>query len=255
MGVVTMADQTGIIRLERNGPPGLGLERMALDEADFASDLPEQHIHVYYADEAIGLTVGVWTTTDMQEAFGPYPGDEFMLVLEGRVVMEDGKGGAVPVETGQSFVLRNAIPVSWKQVGAMRKFFVLLHDPDAPVPHIDSAEGGVIVMEPEALRRGLRDEEESIGGGYQKDNCVFTNDAGTMSVGLWTTTAFETEMQPFSVHEFVQILDGHVTITEGTGATHRFEPGDVFFVPAGTVCSWASAGSVSKYYATVTPRV
>jgi hypothetical protein len=248
-----MSKQAGIIRLERDGPPGVGLERMDLDPADFASGLPEQRIHVYFADEAIGLTVGVWTTTGMQEAFGPYPGDEFMLVLEGRVVMEDGHGGAVPVETGQSFVIRNAIPVSWKQVGAMRKFFLLLHDAEAPVPQIASAEGGVIVMDPEALRRGLRDEAEMIGGGHQQDNCVFTNDAGTMSVGLWTSTAFETDMQPFSVHEFVQILDGHVAITEGSGATHAFGPGDVFFVPAGTVCSWASDGAVSKYYATVTP--
>ena len=63
-----------------------------LDQADFQSALPEQHLHVYFDDEELGLNAGVWTTTDMQEAFGPYPGDEFMVILEGKVAMMDADG-------------------------------------------------------------------------------------------------------------------------------------------------------------------
>jgi len=69
---------TGVIRLEANGPGGTGLERMDLDAADFQSPLPHQSVHVYFNDDNIGLSVGVWTTSDMQEAFGPYTGDAFM---------------------------------------------------------------------------------------------------------------------------------------------------------------------------------
>ncbi len=141
----------GVIRLEANGPNGARLEPMELDAADFQSPLPEQAVHVYFNDEDIGLSIGVWTTTDMQEAFGPYPGDEFMLVLEGRVEMMDGDNKGVPVETGQSFVIRNAIPISWKQVGSLRKFYITLLDPKADTPEIASAEGGVIVLDEAAL--------------------------------------------------------------------------------------------------------
>lgn len=246
-----MGIQTGVIRLEPEGPDGVGLGKMELDPKDFQSDLPEQHVHVYYEDAELGLTVGVWTTTDMQEAFGPYPGDEFMKVLEGRVVMVDGDGGETPVETGQSFLIRNAIPISWKQVGFLRKFFITYLDPNAPTPDIASAEGGVVVLDPDALERRMAPAAESIGGGSQRECVAFTNDAGNMTVGMWDSTAFETAMQPFSVHEFAQILKGDVTITEESGASQRFAAGDVVFVPKGTVCSWKADGYVKKYFAAV----
>lgn len=244
----------GIIRLEHDGPPGQGLTAMALDPADFQSPLPDQHIHVYFADAAIGLSVGVWTTTQMQETFGPYPGDEFMLVLEGRVEMVDGDGHVVPVETGQTFVLRDAIPISWRQVGPMRKFFLLLQDPDALLAQIDNAEGGVIVPDEAALATVARPEAESIGGGQQRGAHIFTNDAGTMTVGLWDSTAFESAMRPFGVHEFCQVLQGRVRITEEDGTVHDFTRGDVFFVPRGCVCSWATDAPFRKYYAQVSAQ-
>ncbi len=103
-----------------------------------------------------------------------------------------------------------------------------------------------------ALVGDLTPEPESIGGGTQTDAHIFTNDAGTMKVGMWETTAFDIQMQPFSLHEFCQILEGNVTITEESGATHRFGPGDVFFVPKGTVCKWTSHGPLRKYYVQVT---
>ncbi|MFK7938342.1 MAG: cupin domain-containing protein [Roseovarius sp.] len=239
---------TGVIRLEHKGPSATGLTPMELDPADFQSPLPQQAVHVYYSDPAIGLSVGVWTTTDMQEAFGPYPGDEFMLVLEGRVDMLDADAHAVPVETGQSFVIRNAIPISWRQVGHLRKFYITLTHPTAATPPIDSAEGGVIVADPTALERRMKPEPDSIGGGLQRDAHIFTNDAGTMTVGMWETTAFDTAMQPFGIHEFCQILNGTVTITQDNGTTHSFSQGDVFFVPKGTVCTWHCNAPVRKYY-------
>ncbi len=40
---------------------------------------------------------------------------------------------------------------------------------------------------------------------------------------MWDSTAFETEMRPFPSHEFVQLLEGEITITEGDGTTHQFK--------------------------------
>ena len=246
---------TGIIRLEREGPEGAGLAKMELDPRDFQSELPEQHIHVCYQDPALGIAVGVWTTTDMQEAFGPYPDDEFMVVLEGRVLMIDGQGRETPVEQGECFFVHKAIPISWKQEGFLRKFFITHSALGVPAPRIASADGGVIVFTPQALEAGLVPQEMTIGGGSQRDNLVTTNAIGNMTVGMWETTAFESAMQPFSVHEFAHIVEGDVTIVEAEDTRHHFRAGDTFFVPQGTVCSWRSDGLLRKFYAIVDPKV
>ena len=254
-----MRTETAVYRLGQNGAAGSGLSKMELDPADFQSDLPEQHLHVYFEDEDLGLSVGVWTTTSMQETFGPYPGDEFMWVLEGRVAMVDADGRETPVEEGETFCIRNGIPISWKQVGPLRKFYMTYAKPGAPTREVSSADGGVVVLDTAQLRVGLQKmdttEPFEIRGAapLQRDNGCFTNDAGTLFVGMWDSEPFESEMKPFPCYEFVQMLEGEVTITEGDGTAHRFATGDAFFVPKGTVCSWNTRGTVRKLYCILDP--
>ena len=92
-----------------------------LDADDFQSDLPEQHWHLYHENMSPNLIVGVWTTTSMQEKFGPYPGDEFMCILEGQVEMIDREGGKTLIKEGQAFCVRNGVTASWKQNGFLGK--------------------------------------------------------------------------------------------------------------------------------------
>lgn len=254
-----MSNEQRVIRLETCGPAGTGMAEMQLDPADFQSELPQQHIHVYYEDEEIGLSVGVWDTTSMQEAFGPYPGDEFMWVLEGQVSMVEGDGKETLIKQGDTFCIRNAIPVSWKQVGFLRKFYMTYANPEAPTPDIASADGGVRVLDPIALAAGLTEMDTTdplvIEGEapLQHDNIVFTNDAKNMFVGMWDSTPFESEMRPFPWHEFVQLLEGEVTITDAHGQVQLFKAGDAFFIPMGTVCKWQTAGYVKKFYSILEP--
>jgi len=254
-----MSTEKKVIRLEPHGPAGTGMAEMQLDAADFQSELPVQHIHLYFEDEELGLSVGVWDTTSMQEAFGPYPGDEFMWVLEGQVSMVDGDGGATLVEQGQTFCVRNAIPISWKQQGYLRKFFMICANPNASTPGISSAHGGVMILDPVALEVGMTNLETTDpfvierDAPLQRDNILFTNDAGNMFVGMWDSTPFKSEMSPFPCHELVQLLEGEVEITEGDGAVHLFRAGDAFFIPMGTVCSWRTVGYIKKFYSILEP--
>ncbi len=254
-----MSTEKKVIRFEANGPAGTGLARMDLDQADFQSALPEQHLHVYFEDKALGLSLGVWTTTSMQETFGPYPGDEFMWVIEGQVAMIDGDGNATTVRPGETFCIRNAIPISWKQDGFLRKFYMTYDDPNVPTPEIGSAGGGVMVLDPVTLSAGLSkmdttDPFEIRGDApLQRDSGLFTNDAGNMSVGMWDSTAFVSEMKPFPCHEFVQLLEGELTITEEDGTVQQFKAGDAFFTPMGAVCRWETTGYIKKYYSIFSP--
>lgn len=247
-----MTEIRKVIRLDRNGPPGTGMHEMECDPADFQSPLPTQHLHVYFSDEELGLNVGVWDTTTMQEAFGPYPGDEFIWVLEGEFAMIDGDGKAVEAKQGQSVCFRNAIPISWKQDGYLKKFYITYLDPKAETPDIASAAGGVQVMDPDVPMAPMATTAPFTIAGpkpVQREHIVFTNDTGNMTVGIWDSAAMVSEMEPFPVHEFVQMLEGEVTITAEDGSAQTFRAGDCFFVPKGTVCNWEIKHYVKKYFA------
>jgi uncharacterized cupin superfamily protein len=253
-----MNNKLAVIRLEPNGPDGIGLVDMELEQDDFQSPLPKQQVHEYFDDQKLGLSVGVWTTTTMQEAFGPYPGDEFMWVLEGQAKMVDADKNETLVKPGESFCVTNGIPISWKQEGFLRKFYITFA-PNAPMTEIDSADGGVMVLNADRLSDGLVKLEHTepfvieAGDPTQRDSPLFTNDSNNMYVGLWDSTAFESEMRPFPSHEFVQLLEGEVSITEENGETQVFKAGDAFFIPMGTVCQWRVKDYLKKYYAIVEP--
>ena len=247
-----MKTEKKIIRLEPFGPAKTGMQKMHLKPEEFQSKIPVQHIHVYYEDETLGLSVGVWDTTSMQEVFGPYPGNEFMWVLEGQVSMIDGDDNATVIKKGQTFCVRNAIPVSWKQEGFLRKFYMTYADPKAAMPEITSAEGGIVILDAAKNMGKLDSTEPLVVNGeipLQHEHIFFTNDAKNMLVGMWDSGALDSEMRPFPWYEFVQMLEGAVTITEEDGTPHIFKAGDAFFVPKGTVCSWKIDSYVKKFYA------
>lgn len=250
-----MAKTPRIIRLLPNGPDGIGLSALDVDPADFQSAPPLQNHHLHFSDPEIGLNVGVWETTAMQEAFGPYPGDEFILVLEGAFRMIDGEGGAIGGRAGEMVAFRNGAPMSWKQDGYLKKFYCTLRDPGADAPEIGTADGAVIVIDPttELSDADILSGEESAGGGaVEREAIFFENDAGTMSVGLWDRQAFDADaMEPFPCHEFVVMAEGEVTIREPGGIEQTFRRGDVFFVPKGTLCSWHAPTYIRKFFAAV----
>jgi uncharacterized cupin superfamily protein len=228
-----------VIHLDPKGPDGAGLQPLDLDPADFQSPLPVQNYHLYFEDEALGLSVGIWDTTTMQEAFGPYPTDEFILVIEGAFAMLDGKGGAVTAKAGDSVCFRQGIPTSWKQVGYLRKIYLTLSDPEAEMPVIDSAEGGVIVLDGH-----LASGDETV---------VFRNDCGNMQVCHVATGAFRQPMSEAGAHELVQVLTGSVEVSEPSGAVQMFRSGQVFFIPHGTAHEMAASDGFSAYRVSIHP--
>jgi hypothetical protein len=255
-----MSTEKRVVRLEKYGPADTGMPEMKCNAEDFASDLPTQTLHVYYDDEALGMSVGVWTTSPMQEAFGPYPGDEFIWLLEGGFKMVDGDGKVLDTYAeGECVYFRNAAPVSWVQEEPLRKFYITYLNPDREVPDGVPAAGAVKAVDPSITPEQMTVLEATdpfiIEGEKptQRDYIYFTNDTEDMFVGMWDSTPFESEMAPFPCHEFVRLLEGEIIITEEDGTVQTFVKDDVFFVPKGTVCSWKTTGYVKKYYAMLSP--
>lgn len=218
----------------RIDPGKLALEPLDLDPAAFHSPLPVQNYHLVFADEAIGMAVGIWDTTTMQEAFGPYPGDEYITVLEGSFSILDADGNAVTGHAGQSATFRNGIPVSWKQEGYLRKVYLTLMDPGAGVPRIASAEGGVIVLDGTPSGKGGR--------------VVFRNDAGTMTVEHRVHAGTDLPPAATDRHELCRNLSGEIVLTDGEGRLHRFAAGDHLFLPKGVVVSRRTIDGTEAYH-------
>lgn len=240
----------GVRRLQRQGPPGVGLDPLDLDPADFQSDVPEQTWHLYHEDEDAGLYVGVWTTTDMHEAFGPYPGDEFMIILEGDVEILDADGAATRISAGQRFAVKNGSPVSWKQVGFCRKFFVIHAPPGVEAgPH----DTDVRILNPERLAGAMTDAPSHAPEFAARGSTGFANAAGTMNAGLGETGSTGTGAYRVARHQLVEVLDGTLDLQEPGGEPQSFGPGDVFFVLAGTQCNLTADGPVRFLYCAVDP--
>ena len=247
-------NKPAILRLEPGGPANVVWTTLALDQEDFQSELPEQHWHIYFEDAQLGLTVGVWTTTPMQEAFGPYPGDEFMIILEGRVALLDGDDRQIGVKQGKSFVVSNGRPISWKQEGFCRKFFMTYQPQDTPPAKTDCADGTISVLNAAALEpllQTVKSSRQAITAAdtlQLSESICCTNDTGNMVSGRMQSEAFETTMAPSPHHELVQILTGHVQITEARGHVHEFRSGDVFFLPAGSRCAWRASPACQQVF-------
>ena len=227
-------------------PDALELLPLDLDPAAFQSALPLQHYHPIFEDDDIGLAVGVWDTTPMQEAFGPYPGDEFITVLDGQFAIVDANGAAVVGGQGQSATFRNAIPVSWKQEGYLRKVYLTLQMPAAETPAIASATGGVRV-----INAGRTIATPPGADGVARD-ILFRNDAGTMTVThcIWPAMTLPAGLAP--AHELCRVLAGEITLTEPGGHMHAFGPGSHFFVPREVACIRATRAGTSALHVIVT---
>lgn len=231
----------------RIDPDRLALDPLELDAEDFQSPLPEQHYAVIFTDEAIGLAVGIWDTTTMQEAFGPYPGDEYITVLDGQFAMVDAlHAHLATARAGDSVTFRNGAPSSWKQEGYLRKVYLTLHDPSGHVPDIASAKGAFRVVGP-----GQRPQSAPGSDGVTRE-VIFRNDAGTMTV---TLSAFPDGTQPSApcpTHRLIRVLAGSLTLTGSDAGPQVFGPSTHVFLPKGTDCAWGLLGGTVAVVTDVT---
>lgn len=233
----------------RIDPDRLDLEPLDLDPAAFQSPLPEQNYALVFEDEDIGMAVGIWDTTTMQEAFGPYPGDEYITVLDGRFSMVDGQDAPLAVaRAGDSVTFRNGVPSSWKQDGYLRKIYLTLQDPKGVTTGIASAEGAFQVLDQARLPQGGPDAD-----GVTRE-VIFRNDAGTMTVSLCGFSACHLPSSPEASHRLIRVLAGSITLTAPAAAPDHFTAGSHLLLPRGTTCSWdVAAGTVALVVAVAAP--
>jgi uncharacterized cupin superfamily protein len=91
-------------------------------------------------------------------------------------------------------------------------------------------------------------EHVESGEPVQRGMMVLDEAASGTSVGIWDCTAWIGTMGPYSVHEFMIILEGAVTIAEPSGKTTTVSAGESFVIPKGLVCQWRQTGPLRKFF-------
>ena len=240
--------------------------------AGLVAGKPVHRGHYYLEDKARGLTAGVWDCTAMTEKFGPYPVNEYMIVLEGEVTIienapgapssaergrvGEGAGRRTTIRAGENFVIPKGLPCQWHQDGYMRKFFVIFDDPSGMAP-ADPAT--LSVLRPDrradlAASAGPAPELLLSGAPQQRDKRYYADLTGQWTVGVWSSTPYHRKTIPFPRHELMHILEGEVTITEDGQPPRTFKAGDTFVVPMGTPCDWKSTVDIRKFYCIMQPK-
>lgn len=245
-----------IIRLSVT-PKGFGQIPDELEPDMFASELPVQHSYEYYEDDDLGLYVGVWDTTDMIEAAGPYACDEFMWLLEGEATIKNNKTGAMEkVRAGEAFVIPKGYDCQWHQTGYLRKFFFIYENPNESIPE-DPAYEGIIIPKANASVEPMASVEPFLIIGdtpVQQARACYTDNTGRFLSGTWECDPFSAESRPFPYHQFSYVQTGALALIDETGEEHTFKAGEAFFVAAGTVCSGRAAEKVRLFFAILLPE-
>jgi uncharacterized cupin superfamily protein len=246
-----MALDRGIIRFEPEGPPGQGLEPMVEITPDMlVAGSASELCHNYYTSPSGVLTAGVWKCTAHTLEFGPYPVDEFMLVLDGSVSIAHEDGHEEVFRAGDAFVIPKGLPCQWKQTESIHKVYVILDDPKVPVPSEPVSNRAIRLSPSEGLAElELSSPEIFEGGSPTQEDCLAFEDAtGSFFAGTWTCSPMRRKPQRFGRIELMCLLEGGMLLTDDAGAEQHFSAPDVLLELPDTVSAWASSKQVRKYY-------
>jgi len=241
----------GIIRFDPEGPPGQGLRPVVeitpgMVQEGSASEL----CHNYYTSPSGVLTAGVWRCTPHALKFGPYPVDEFMLVLDGSVSIVHEDGHEEIFRAGDAYVIPKGLPCQWKQTESIHKIYVILDDPKSPIPDEPVSKRAIRLNASKGLEELELPNPECFEGGtpIQEDCSAFEDTTGRFFAGTWTCSPMRRKAQRFSRIELMCLLEGGMTLTDDTGTEHSFTAPDVLLELPDTVSAWASTKDVRKYY-------
>lgn len=221
-------------------------------------DFPETEIsagtrasigHLVLDHPVAGLKVGLWEAEANLGRWVNWPCDEFMVIVEGEVVMVEADRETV-IGPGECFYIPKGRRCIWNQAGYVKKIMVLFDanpnapgDPDRPIAKVD----------PAGPLSSVKD-----GGGTPEQTAsteVYCDQSGRFRVGLWQTPAASQPRSAWPETEILHIVTGTLSLTSPDGTTQDFGAGDTLLIPAGAEIAWASPKGHREIYCTCAPTV
>ena len=250
-----MPDQA-VIKFDRNGHPETGMVTWDEIPAELIqSGSPVQTGHEYFATDNGKITAGVWDCTAHQLKPGPYEVDEFMIVLDGSILIEDDAGDTETYSAGESFILPKNLNCSWKQTEYTRKFYVIYDNPSSQET-ADPASLSAIRIDPSQALPAVTEHDASA---YLSDIpqmgllSLYSDPSGQFQVGIWDCSPMKRVAATIARSELMHILEGSGSITNADGVVFNFSAGDTFLVPIGMGYQWQNDEYVKKLFCSYTP--
>ena len=86
------------------------------------------------------------------------------------------------------------------------------------------------------------------GKPVQRGHTYFEDKAIGLSAGVWDCTAMAGKLEPYSVNEFMIVLEGAVTIVDARDRAVTIKAGESFLLPKGLPCVWRQDGYIRKFF-------
>ena len=245
------AAQTGPapVRMDPDRMAGLGLTPAAND--GFIDILVEGELEFQVASLFAGTELravifeSTPATTDHRTR--PLEYDEFVLVLNGKLILTEQDGRAQEFLPGDAVVLPMGYNGTWKMEGDYRELAVIVQQPGS-----GAEEGGSPVrMNPDAMAGiGLMPIPNDgfvdilVEGELEFEIARLFSGVDMMVVVVESTPAkTDHRNRPLEYDEFVLVLDGKLVLTEQNGRVQEFTPGDALVVPKGYTGTWEQQGA------------
>lgn len=239
-----------VIKFDRNGDAKTGLQAWPAIAAEvLSSGRPQQNGHQYHESSDARFTAGVWDCTEMELKMAAYDVDEFMILLEGHIIIEHRDGQVESFGPGQCFVLPRGTDCIWRQQEYVRKFWGIHDNPDAGNQ-----------AHPE-LRAILADNDAALPAVGAQDASLFESEVPEMGLltlyqdpgkkfhaGIWDCGPMKRVPARIERSEIMHILAGSGSITNADGEIFEFSKGDTFLVPQGMGYQWESREYVKKFF-------
>ena len=177
------------------------------------------------------------------------PGEEFVMVLEGRLTLRQG-GAEIELGANEHALLLRNLPLEWSsEVGARLIILRCTAGSTAGIlqpVRIDTAATLSPSNPPLA--------DLLIGPTpHCRSHASYRSPTAEFVCGTWDSTPYHRKPMQFQHFELMHLLAGSVTFVDSNGAAGTFSAGDiVLFVRGGTV-SWESREHVKKAYAWFRP--
>lgn len=222
-------------------------------ESEISSGARGSNGHWLYEDTTANLRIGVWEAEANLGRWVDWPVHEFMVILEGEVVMVEHDTETV-IRAGECFYIPKGRRCIWNQAGYARKIMVLFDD--APGQPGDGSQP-IRKVEPSMPLAPIAPPDPDILHTAQPAQHAaecFRDSSGQFRVGIWQSTPYGRNSVAPGRTEVMVLLDGHITLTAPDGTALSFGPGDSLLVPQGAANAWDSVDTVRKVYCIHQPK-
>lgn len=248
-----MTDQT-VILFDRDGDPQTGLQPWEPIAAEnLISGSPLHNGHTCFSTSGERLTAGVWEAPAHVERRGAYAVDEFMLLLEGSLGIENQDGSRQTFHAGEACFIPKGAVLQWQQSEYLRKFWVIHDNPES-----QAATAGLqaMLVDPSAALTPVTGlEQASFASDIPQMGLLdlYQDADAKFHVGVWDCSPMKRIPTTIERSELMHILEGRGSITNADGVVFEFKAGDTFLVPVGMGYQWQNHEYVKKLFCSYTP--